>query len=113
MQETEYNVKDFYDLTDAEDYFEFFNLDYDEQLIHVKRFHILKEYGSLIKTAFEQWSDNEEQLLNFLKFSLIRVYGEYKAGKSPSAAEVWNMYKDGKLSGCLSCTPTPGNSCGC
>lgn len=109
------SVKDFYDLTDAEEYFEFFDLEYDQALVNVKRFHILREYGNLIKTAFENLSSNEDMLLNFLKFSLMRVYGEYKAGKSPSAIDVWNMYKDGKVNigGCLTCTPSKGNSCGC
>ena len=107
------SLDEFYDLTDAEDYFEFFELEYDQSLVSVKRFHILKEYGTLIKTGFENFKDQEERLLDFLKFSLMRVYGDFKNGYAPSAADVWNMFKDGKLSGCLSCTPQPGNSCGC
>lgn len=106
-------IQEFYELTDAEDYFEFFDIEYDAQLVNVKRFHILKEYGTLIKTAFNELNNDENRLLDFLKFSLLKVYGDYKNGHAPSAADVWNMFKDGKLSGCLSCTPTPGNSCGC
>ena len=37
-------VEEFQSLTDAEDYFDFFNLDYDERLVYVKRFHIMKKY---------------------------------------------------------------------
>lgn len=106
-------LQEFYELTDAEDYFEFFGIEYDASLVNVKRFHILKEYGTLIKTGFEQLGNEETRLLDFLKFSLLKVYGDYVNGHAPSAADVWNMFKDGKLSGCLSCTPTPGNSCGC
>ncbi len=105
-------IDEFYELTDAEDYFDFFELEYDSQLVNVKRFHILKEYGTLIKTGFTNLKE-EEKLLDFLKFSLLKVYGDFKNGYAPSAAQVWDMFKDGKLSGCMSCTPQPGNSCGC
>jgi nitrogenase-stabilizing/protective protein len=107
------SLDEFYELTDAEDYFDFFDLEYDSSLVNVKRFHILKEYGSLIKTGFANFKGEDEKLLDFLKFSLLKVYGDFKNGYAPSAADVWNMFKDGKLGGCMSCTPTPGNSCGC
>ncbi len=113
MQTKQKSLDEFYELTDAEDYFDFFEMDYDQSLVNVKRFHILKEYGSLIKTGFDNLKDHEERLLDFLKFSLLKVYGDFKNGYAPSAAQVWDMFKDGKLSGCVSCTPTPGNSCGC
>jgi len=113
MHSNEKSLEEFYELTDAEDYFDFFNLEYDPSLVNVKRFHILKEYGSLIKTGFENLKDQEEKLLDFLKFSLLKVYGDFKNGYAPSAADVWDMFKNGKLSGCMSCTPTPENSCGC
>ncbi|WP_455756330.1 nitrogenase-stabilizing/protective protein NifW [Sulfurimonas sp.] len=110
------SLDEFYKLTDAEDYFIFFDLDYDSALVNVKRFHILKEYGTLIKTGIKNLALEEEKLLDFLKYSLLRVYGDFANGHAPSAADVWDMFKDGKLSGCMSCTPTPGatgNSCGC
>jgi len=107
------SLEEFYELTDAEDYFDFFDLEYDASLVNVKRFHILKEYGALIKTGMFNLKDDEERLLDFLKYSLLKVYGEFANGYAPSAADVWNMFEDGKLSGCMSCTPQPGNSCGC
>ncbi|MEA2029453.1 MAG: nitrogenase-stabilizing/protective protein NifW [Campylobacterota bacterium] len=113
MQTVTKSIDDFYDLTDAEDYFEFFNLEYDKSLVNVKRFHILKEYGTMIRTGFDNLKGQEEKLLDFLKFSLLKVYGDFKNGYAPSAADVWGMFEGGKLSGCMSCTPQPGNSCGC
>lgn len=107
------SLDEFYELTDAEDYFNFFDLEYDPKLVNVKRFHILKEYGTLIRTGFDNLKGEEPKLLDFLKFSLLKVYGDFKNGYAPSAADVWDMFKDGKLSGCMSCTPSPGNSCGC
>lgn len=107
------SVDKFYDLTDAEDYFNFFEIEYDQKLVNVKRFHILKEYGAMIRKGSDNLKGDENRLLDFLKFSLLKVYKDYEGGHAPSAADVWSMFKDGKLSGCLSCTPEPGNSCGC
>lgn len=106
------SINEFYKLQDAEEYFEFFDVNYDEKLVNVKRFHILREYGNLIKKGFENFKE-ENQLFDFLKFSLLKVYGDFKNGYAPSAADVWKMYDGNKLMGCMSCTPTPGNSCGC
>ena len=113
MQTIIKSLDEFYELTDAEDYFDFFELEYDQSLVNVKRFHILREYGSLIETGMGNFKDDVRRLLDFLKFSLLKVYGDFKNGYAPSAADVWNMFKDGKLGGCMSCTPVQGNSCGC
>ena len=110
-------VNDFYKLRDTEDFFDFFGLEFDQKLINIKRFHMMKEYGTLIKKGLDSIAD-ENKLLEFLKFSLLRVYGDYKTGHSPSAADVWNMYETGKLDACSSCGTTTsgstqGGSCGC
>lgn len=108
-------VEEFYKVRDTEDFFNFFGIEFDQKLINVKRFHMMKEYGSLIKKGLDSISE-ENKLLEFLKFSLLRVYGDYKTGHSPSAAEVWNMYETGKLEGCSSCgssSSSTGGSCGC
>ncbi|KFL33188.1 MULTISPECIES: nitrogenase-stabilizing/protective protein NifW [unclassified Sulfurospirillum] len=104
----------YYELKDAEDFFEFFGVDYDKHIVEVKRFHIMKEYGSLIKKGFENFNGDEKYLMDFLKFALIRVYMDYKHGHAPSAAEVWGMLEDGKAKGCLACaTASEGGNCAC
>ena len=105
-------IQNFYALKDIEDYFVFFEVEYDQDLIDIKRFHILKEYSKLVKQGFEKYTGKDEALLDFLKFSLLKVYGSFKNGYNPSAAEVFDMFsKNG--GGCLSCMPQEGNSCGC
>ncbi|MDR2341764.1 MAG: nitrogenase-stabilizing/protective protein NifW [Campylobacteraceae bacterium] len=101
-------LKEFYELKCAEDYFIFFEINFDTHILNVKRFHIMKEYGALIKKGFTHFESDEERLLSFLKFMLIRVYMDYKNGCNPSAAEVWGMYgKD-----CFSCAQK-GGGCVC
>jgi nitrogenase-stabilizing/protective protein len=106
-------LEGFYELRRAEDYFDFFGIVFDEHILNVKRFHIMKEYGTLIKKGFTHFENDDEKLLDFLKFTLIRVYADYKNGRNPSAAEVWGIYDDSK--GCLSCTQKggEGGECAC
>ncbi len=107
-------LNDFYRLKDAEDYFYFFNIDFDEHIVAVKRFHMMKEYGALVKKGFENYNGDEKYLMDFLKFALIRVYMDYKNGHAPSAAEVWGMLEDGKAKGCLACAmSSQGGNCAC
>ena len=81
-------LQEFQTLTDAEDYFDFFDLDYDERLVYVKRFHIMKKYGEMIEKAKGHDLGSEEKL--------------FENGYAPSAAEVWDTF--GKPSACSTCS---------
>ena len=94
--------EEFKKLTDAEEYFDFFDLEYNERLVYVKRFHILKKYGEMIAKGEEHMKDDKEKLLDFYKFALISVYKNFENGYAPSAADVWNMYDN--PSACGSCS---------
>lgn len=107
-------LDDFYQLKNAEDYFDFFGVAYDKHIVSVKRFHMMKEYGTLIKKAFENFNGDEKYLMDFLKFALMRVYMDYKHGHAPSAAEVWGMIENGQAKGCLACAmSSEGGNCAC
>ena len=107
-------LDDFYKQKNAEDFFEFFGVEYDKHIVDVKRFHMMKEYGTLIKKGFENFNDDETYLMDFLKFALIKVYMDYKSGHAPSAAEVWGMLEGGKAKGCLACAiSSQGGNCAC
>ncbi|MEY4504898.1 MAG: nitrogenase [Fe-Mo] cofactor synthase, NifEN complex, NifE protein [Pseudomonadota bacterium] len=68
------SVKDFERLTDVEDFFDFFDIDYDEQILRLKRYHIIKVFGNLIKNTLEI---DESQRLAFYKFVLLKVYDSF------------------------------------
>jgi len=95
-------LQDFEKLTDAEEYFDFFDVEYDERLVFVKRFHILKKYGEMIEKANEQENISDEKKLEFFKFALLSVYKNFENGYAPSAADVWSMYEN--PSPCFTCT---------
>jgi nitrogenase-stabilizing/protective protein len=95
-------LAEFKSLTDTEEYFEFFDLEYDERLVYVKRFHILKKYCEMIEKAEGNDFGSDEKLLDYYKFALITVYKNFENGYAPSAADVWSMYDN--PSACGSCS---------
>ena len=69
------SVIEFRKLTDAEQYFQFFQLPYDQQLVNVNRLHILKKFSQLmaeIDTNFP--ADSDEEKLERYKDALIDSY---------------------------------------
>ena len=98
-------LKEFNSLRDTEDFFDFFDLEYDERLVYVKRFHIMKKYGEMIEKAKEYEIKEEQRLLDFYKFALISVYKNFENGYSPSAADIWMMFDNpSACSGCSTAT---------
>jgi len=95
-------LEEFETLTDTEEYFDFFDLEYDERLIYVKRFHILKKYGEMIEKAETQDFSDDKKKLDYYKFALITVYKNFENGYAPSAADVWSMFDN--PSACGSCS---------
>lgn len=94
-------IEEFETLTDTEEFFDFFDLDYDERLVYVKRFHIMKKFGEMIDKAKEKGLKDQE-LLDFYQFALISVYKNFENGYSPSAADVWAMFDN--PSACGTCS---------
>ncbi len=44
-------------LTDAEDYFRFFGVAFDQRVVSVNRLHILKKFGELREAIDREWPD--------------------------------------------------------
>lgn len=95
-------LAEFETLTDTEEFFDFFDLEYDERLVYVKRFHIMKKYGEMVEKAKEKDFGSDQKLLDFYKFALITVYKNFENGYSPSAAEIWDTFD--KPSACSTCS---------
>lgn len=95
------SLEEFKQLTDTEQYFEFFEIPFDQRLIHAKRFHIMRKFGEMIANIPDEVNMSEEKTLDFYRFALMTVYKNFESGYNPSAAEVWKMFE--KQGGCLSC----------
>jgi len=95
-------LDEFQKITDTEEFFEFFDLAYDERLVNSKRFHIMKKFGEMADKANGHDMGSDEKLLEYYKFALISVYKNFENGYSPSAADVWEMFD--KPSACGTCS---------
>jgi nitrogenase-stabilizing/protective protein len=95
-------LAEFQKITDTEDFFEFFELPYDERLVNSKRFHIMKKFGELVEKASGHDMGSETKLLEYYRFALLTVYKNFENGYSPSAADVWAMFD--KPSACGTCS---------
>lgn len=68
-------LAEFNQLTDAEQYFEFFNLPYDPQVVNVNRLHILQKFSNFVKQMGSDWASlSEAEQLNQYRGALQRAY---------------------------------------
>jgi len=95
-------LQEFNTLTDTEEFLDFFDLEYDERLVYVKRFHIMKKYGEMIDQADGHDFGSEDKLIDYYKFALISTYKNFENGYSPSAAEIWSTFDN--PSACGTCS---------
>jgi nitrogenase-stabilizing/protective protein len=65
----------FNQLTDAEQYFEFFELPYDPQTVNINRLHILKRFANAIREIDDTFPNlSEAEALNHYRAALIQSY---------------------------------------
>jgi nitrogenase-stabilizing/protective protein len=62
-------------LTDAEQYFEFFELDYDPQVVNINRLHILKKFSQSLEEIDNKFVEvAEAEKLSFYREALENSY---------------------------------------
>lgn len=94
-------LADFYRIRSAEDFFDFFALEYDEEVVRLKRALIMKRFGDRVKRVMEI-EQNEDRLLDLFKFALIATYKDFEGENAPGADEVWGL-PEGSHGACSSC----------
>lgn len=68
-------LTEFNRLTDAEQYFDFFGLNYDRTIVSVNRLHILKQFSNAIRQIDADFPQlNEVDRLERYRTSLIQAY---------------------------------------
>ncbi|MEM9567120.1 MAG: nitrogenase-stabilizing/protective protein NifW [Cyanobacteria bacterium P01_E01_bin.34] len=60
MTTTTNSLDRFNELVDAEEYFEFFDMPYDPQVLNVNRLHILRKFSQLVRSADRVFSEGEQ-----------------------------------------------------
>lgn len=78
-------------LSDAEEYFEFFGLSYDPQVVNVNRLHILRKFSQLVEA--EDKNQTEAQLLAAYKEALQTAYNVFLTS-SGVEQKLFKVFKD-------------------
>ncbi|MDJ0704963.1 MAG: nitrogenase-stabilizing/protective protein NifW [Leptolyngbyaceae cyanobacterium MO_188.B28] len=86
-------LADFNRLVDAEEYFEFFDLPYDPQIVSVNRLHILQKFSQLIQTAGEANELNEEEKLKQYQTALQNAYNVFLTS-TPVEQKLFKVFKE-------------------
>jgi nitrogenase-stabilizing/protective protein len=87
-------IEEFKKLSDAEEYFQFFELPYDQKIVNINRLHILKKFSQYIQEIDEQSADlNAEEKLNQYCLALQQAY-EVFLESTPQEQKVFKVFKD-------------------
>jgi nitrogenase-stabilizing/protective protein len=88
------NLAEFKKITDAEDYFQFFQLSFDAKVVNVNRLHILKQFAKYmndIDTNFPDLSDQEK--LDRYQEALLQAYQVFLT-TSPLETKLFKVFHD-------------------
>lgn len=86
-------LTEFQKLTDAEDYLQFFEIEYDRNFVNINRLHILKQFSVLIKEvdqAFPEVSDTEK--LEKYRLALEEAYQVFLSS-SPLETKLFKVFQ--------------------
>lgn len=87
-------LSEFNKITDAEQYFEFFQLEYDAKLVNVNRLHILKKFSQLIVEIDTNFPDlGEDEKLVQYRDALIQSY-EVFFTTSPLQTKLFKVFNE-------------------
>ncbi|MGF1491401.1 MAG: nitrogenase-stabilizing/protective protein NifW [Microcoleaceae cyanobacterium] len=84
----------FKQLTDAEDYLQFFAIPYDQDFVNVNRLHILKYFSKLLTEVDEAFTDvNDEERLSKYQIALEEAYEVFKTS-SPLETKLFKVFQE-------------------
>ncbi|MEH2424282.1 MAG: nitrogenase-stabilizing/protective protein NifW [Nostoc sp.] len=87
-------IDEFKHLVDAEEFFKFFNLPYDLEVVNVNRLHILKKFSQYIKEIDDNSSDwSQEEKLNQYSLALQKAYQVF-IESTPHEQKLFKVFND-------------------
>ena len=93
MTTTPKTLAQFKQLKDAEDYFKFFDLEYDPQVVNVNRLHILRKFSQLMKAIDAEENQSESQKLQAYQEALQSSY-ELLTNSSGVEQKLFKVFRD-------------------
>ncbi|MDZ8088075.1 MAG: nitrogenase-stabilizing/protective protein NifW [Nostoc sp. DedQUE12b] len=87
-------IDEFKKLVDAEEFFEFFNMPYDLEVVNVNRLHILKKFSQYIQEIDDNSPDlNQEERLNQYSLALQKAYQVF-VESTPHEQKLFKVFND-------------------
>jgi len=84
----------FQSLTTAEEYLQFFEIDYDPQFVNVNRLHILKQFSLLLKDVDQAFPDlSEAERLEKYRLALEEAYQVFLTS-SPLETKLFKVFQN-------------------
>lgn len=84
----------FKSLTTAEEYLQFFEIDYDQQFVNVNRLHILKQFSLLLQEVDEAFPDvSEAERLEKYRMALEEAYQVFLTS-SPLETKLFQVFQN-------------------
>jgi nitrogenase-stabilizing/protective protein len=83
----------FQNLVNAEDYLQFFDIEYDREFVNINRLHILKQFSLLIKEVDKVFPDvNETEKLEKYRLALGEAYQVFQTS-SPLETKLFKVFQ--------------------
>lgn len=87
-------LAEFKAITDAEAYFEFFQLEYDPNVVNVNRLHILKKFSQLMAAIDAEATElSEVERLNRYQEALVQSYNVFLT-TSPLQTKLFKVFNE-------------------
>lgn len=85
-------LAEFKEIVNAEEYFQFFGLEYERSFVNVNRLHILKQFSLLIEAIDEEFPQlNEGEKLEKYREALTEAYQVFQT-KSPLETKLFKVF---------------------
>ncbi len=87
-------IEEFKQLVDAEEFLNFFNLPYDQEIVNVNRLHILKKFSQYIREIDDNSADiNSADLLNKYAEAMQKAYQVF-IESTPQEQKLFKVFND-------------------
>jgi nitrogenase-stabilizing/protective protein len=95
MSESEFEL-DLDELSSAEDFLNYFEVEYEQSVVHVNRLHILQRFHDYINKQSEMPEEDEQKRILYAE-CLTRAYNDF-VGSDAQTEKVFKVFKMGQPS---------------
>ena len=80
-------------LSSAEEFLNFFQVEYEQAVVHVNRLHILKRFNQYMRTTPGTADMDDDKLRRTCRELLTRAYGDF-VRSTPAQEKVFKVFQD-------------------